>query len=163
MYVPISRGAVTGLLFTHLKNALANGPILVGRGIAPQGGGWVSGQPGVGQFVQYTVLKTGQAITPPPGTPDTLGKRSFAWQLTWTLAHHSDMESKADLVGDVVREALASLWPPNSGLEVDGRVWVCQGVLVPTLGPSQRDDSTDPAHWSITDGVSVVLSLASRG
>lgn len=154
----ISRSELTSELFNWMRADL-DGAVLVGRGVAPADGGWSGGEAGQGTWVDYTVLKTGRATTPAPGEPERLGVRRTSWLCTYSLTHHSTRESLADELGDTVRISILSYAGRTMSLSTAD--WTVQYVTIPELGASVRDDSTDPAHWSITDAVSLHLSRVS--
>lgn len=154
---PIDRPALTDALFTFIAGATTT---LLGRGIAPPGGGWPGGKERNGPWVDYAVLKTGRAITPSPGFPERLGKVRTTWQADYSITSHSTAESLVDIVGQGIRSIVVT-W--SGQLSLGGVTWNIEEIDVPTLGPSVRDDSTDPAHWSITDAVSVRLSRVPPG
>ena len=155
-FAPIARAGLTTDIVSHLVAALAQGPILVGRGLAPPGGGWVKGQPGTSAFVDYVTLKTGNATTPAPGTPERAGRNRTSWACNYSLTSAGALESHADDVGDRVRAAIVNL-PKTFTLR--GVTWALQQVQVPVLGATVRNDSTDPPFWEVTDSVSVWLAL----
>ena len=154
----ILRSGLTKDLFEHLRDEL-DGSVVVGRGIAPPVGGWTGGEPGQGVWVDYTVLKTGRATSPAPGEPERLGRQHTSWLCTYQLTHHSTRESLTDELGDKVRAALASYM--RRPLDLGGIDWNLQAINMAELGGSVRDDTTTPAHWSITDVVSLHLSRVS--
>lgn len=151
---PIARAKLTGLLFTHLQDGLNDG-VLVGRGSAPEGGGWSNGQAGVGSFTDYVVLKTSIASTPAPGQPERLAALRTSWVCAYRLTFHSTKESNVDIAADKGR-ALMVLLPEV--LTLDGVDWTLQRVEYGRLGDTRPDNSTDPAHWTVTDDVSLHLS-----
>ena len=150
----LKRSELTKAIFDALS-----GTILLGRGVAPPGGGWASGQPGTGTFTPYAVLKTGVAQTPAPGEPDRLGPRRTSGLVGYQLTYHERMESAADEYGDSVRDQVLISMPTT--FELDGVTWNLNALQIPRMGASERDDSTSPAHWRITDDVSLHLSRAS--
>jgi len=149
---PIHRPALTTALFDFL---VAGTGVLLGRGIAPPGGGWPQGNSRNGPWVDYAVLKTGQAVTPSPGLPERIGRVRTSWQVSYQITSHSTAESLSDILAQTLR-AVVVTW--DGDLTLDGVGWTLEEVDVPTLGPPERDDSTDPAHWRVTDAVSVRLS-----
>lgn len=152
---PFVRSKLTEILFNTLRLGLADQNVLAGRGVAPQGGGWTSGQAGVGTFVEYVVLKTGQATTPGPGQPERLARARTSWVATYQLTYHSTKESLVDPLADKGRALLVTLEGP---LDLAGIDWTLQRVEIPRLGPTQADNTTDPPHWSVTDDVSLHVS-----
>jgi hypothetical protein len=151
---PIARGQLTGAVFTHLQDGL-NGDVLVGRGAAPEAGGWSNGQAGVGSFKDYVVLKTGTASTPAPGQPERLAALRTSWVCSYRLTFHGTKESSVDLRADMARALMVTL--PEQ-FTLDGVDWTLQRVEYARLGDTRPDNSTDPAHWTVTDDVSLHLS-----
>lgn len=151
--VPIDRPALTKALFDHLAE-IANGTLL-GRGVAPPSGGWPEGKERNGAWVNYAVLKTGVAVSPAPGFPERMGRARTSWECSYQLTSHSTRESNVDDVAQQMREHVVK-W--EGQVTLDGVEWELQEVGVSRLGDTQRDDSTDPAHWRVTDDVSVRLS-----
>ena len=154
--VPIARSALTTQIVTYLVDALKPAEILVGRGLAPAAGGWDKGQPGTSGFVKYVTLKTGNAVTPSQGEPNPVGRTRASWDVSYQLTSVGAMESHADDTGDQVRFVIVDL-PKEFTLR--GFHWTLQQVRTLRLGPTIRNDSTDPAFWEVTDDVSLQLSL----
>ncbi len=150
---PIDRPALTKYLFDHIA-AAGNGTLL-GRGVAPPAGGWPEGKERNGAWVNYAVLKTGIAVTPGSGQPERLGRDRTSWDCNYQLTSHSTRESDVDVVAQALRKHVVA-W--DGVVTLDGVDWTIQEVTVPRMGDTQRDDSTDPAHWRVTDDVSVRLS-----
>lgn len=147
----IKRSLLTKAVVDFLKAA----DVLVGRGIAPPEGGYPSGQAGSSTFVPYVVLKTGPATTPAPGQPERLRFHQTSWVVGYTLTYHHNRESSVDEYADVVRDVLIGLPETYS---IDGVDWRMQRAETPRLGPTERDESTSPTHWRLTDDVSLHLS-----
>lgn len=152
---PLARAGLTGAIITHLTTTLGTG-CLVGRGSAPPEGGWVKGQPGNGAFVNYTVLKTGNAVTPARGEPEGMGRGKVSWEVNYSLTTAGALESHVDDTADLVRAAIASLAGP---FVLRDDTWSLQLLRVPRLGPTVPNNSVDPPFWEVTDDVSVWLSL----
>ena len=160
---PINRGQLTKQIAAYLGPLLKAEGIELGRGIAPEGGGWQdSGQPGQSTFRPYVVLKAGGAVTPAPGERENLGRRSTSWQLNYVMGTHHRLESLVDETADTVRGIVVG-FSRGEDVTLDGVAWTIQSVTVPRLGATGRDSSTDPAHWQVADDVSLHLSRAQRG
>jgi hypothetical protein len=145
-------------LFDHIAE-ISNGTLL-GRGVAPPAGGWPEGKERNGSWVNYAVLKTGVAVTPGSGQPERLGRDRTSWDCSYQLTSHATKESGVDEVAQKLREHVVDM---SGALSLGGVDWVIQEVTIARMGDTQRDDSTDPAHWRVTDDVSVRLSrLRSR-
>jgi hypothetical protein len=149
---PIARSVLTSMVVAHLVTELADNDIIVGRGSAPPKGGWEKGQPGEGDFTSYVTVKTGRAVI---RDPDPIGRNRMSWSVDYALTSTGMLESHADDVADQVREAIVALEGP---FVLRGVEWTLQKVDVPQLGPTSRNDSTDPPFWEVTDAVSLWLS-----
>jgi len=152
---PIARSVLTGVVFNHMRIGLSPQEIVIGRGAAPESGGWDKGQSNVGDFTNYVVLKTGAASTPAQGQPERLGAARTSWVCRYLLTYHSVKESSVDVIADAGR-ALLVLLPDTMTLA--GVAWTLQRVEFGRLGDTRPDNSTDPAHWTVTDDVSLHLS-----
>jgi hypothetical protein len=146
----LKRSALTKTVFDVLKST-----VLLGRGVAPPEGGWPNGTPGAGVFVPYAVLKTGVASTPGPSQPERLGRFRTSWLVGYAVTFHGKNESSVDEYADTVRDQILQL--PKM-LTLDGEDWTLQQVQISRMGATERDDSTSPAHWRLTDDVSLHLS-----
>ena len=154
---PIDRPALTAAIFDHLVTAVPE--VLFGRGVAPPAGGWPGGNSRGGEaWVSYAVIKPGTAVTPAPGQPERLGRDRTSWLCNYAITSHHSTESKADDVAQLVRAAVVTM---DGQLTLGAVDWVIQEVAVPQLGASEKDESTDPDHWRVTDAVSVRLSRLS--
>lgn len=154
---PIDRPELTKAIFDHLVAAVP--AVLFGRGVAPPDGGWPGGNSrGGSSWVPYAVLKPGTAVTPAPGQPERLGRDRTSWQCNYAVTSHHAAESSADDVAQLVRDAVVTM---DGVLSLGGVDWMIQEVAVPQLGASEKDESTDPDHWRVTDAVSVRLSRVS--
>jgi hypothetical protein len=155
MSAPLARAKLTSIVVAHLVQVLGT-TVLVGRGMAPPKGGWSTGQPGTGAFVNYTTLKTGNAVTPASGNPQQMARNATSWEVSYSLTTAGALDSHADDTADLVRAAISALSGP---FVLRDDTWALQQVRVPRLGPTVRNDSTDPPFWEVTDDVSVWLSL----
>src|SRR5580765_1867488 len=129
---PIARSQLTKYLFEHLADVT-----LLGRGVAPPDGGWSDGQPGVGTFANYAVLKTGRAITPAPGEPERTGRFRTSWRVSYQVTYHSVNESNVDELADMGRARIVTFDGPFT---LDGIDWTLQSIQIPQLGATERDD-----------------------
>lgn len=152
---PIARSKLTAVIFNHLRIGLQPKNIAVGRGAAPESGGWSQGQSDVGDFTNYVVLKTSSATSPAPGQPERLAASRTSWACRYLLTYHSVKESAVDVIADAGRAMLVLL--PEE-LTLDSVAWHLQRVEFNRLGDTRPDNSTNPAHWTVTDDVSLHLS-----
>jgi hypothetical protein len=159
----IERHLVTKALLAYLGPELEAIDVLLGRGTAPQSGGWQNGgQPGTGTFLPYAVLKTGMATSPAAGERDNLAMYRTSWELTYQVATHHRLDSLVDETAYSVRQVVLG-FPRADELVLDGVAWTVQRISVPRLGPTVQDRSTDPPHWQVDDDVSLHVSKVSRG
>lgn len=153
--IPLARSALTQQLVAHLVTAL--GPaVLVGRGEAPQGGGWTSGQPGTGTFQPYVTVKARLAT---PWIKDEVGRNRASWQCAYVLTYTSYKESGCDDVADLGRAAVVA-FPESNPLSLSGVMWSVAKVDVPRLGATGRNNGTNPPFWEVSDDVSLWLSAS---
>lgn len=151
MSVPIARSVLTAQLVSYLITALEP-DVLVGRGTAPQMGGWPSGQPGQGVFVPYVTVKA-QAAT--PRERDSVGRNRMSWSCGYRLSYSAGKESIADDSADRGRSAVVGFTGP---LTLGGVAWRLDKVDTPRLGAPGNNNSTDPPYWDVTDDVSLWMS-----
>lgn len=155
-----ARGPVTSWLVELLTVALGAEGLGVGDGIAPEGYGWPKGQPGVGTFKPYLVVKTLQA-SPQRGTDSIGSAQAAAWTLPWQLTGWGEVREQADFVCDTANIALAAVEP--RGLRGDDTpipAFDVQQLVVAPLGSTERDDKTSPPTWSRTDLCTLWLARA---
>lgn len=152
-FAPLDRAALTKVLFDLLATGVAPNP--VGRGVAPPKGGWESGTSGQGQFTDYAVLKTGRSQTPAPGHPERMARHGTSWQCLYQVTYHSVNESSVDTLARPGRNTLVTF---DGQVTLDGIDWTVQDLSITEMGATMRDDTTSPAHWTVTDVVSLTLS-----
>jgi len=116
---------------------------LVGDGIAPDGGGWLSGQPNVSAFVPYgVVVFTGATLSDPALR---YAEQIRSWETGWRLSSFGGSREQCDWVAALVRNALDDCIGQEFGAY---RVTMAQWR---SLGPMTRNDSVDPPMWSVSD------------
>ena len=146
MSVLIDTGALTDLVLAHLGTA----NVLVGDGVAPAEGGWLSGQPGAGVFRPYaTLVVTG-------GVPAALGLDSDfpAWAVGFSLRSFGGSRSQCDAQAALARGAMEGLQQETFG----AAAWVIAGVQWQALGAMVRVDASSPPFWQVFDTLALVCS-----
>lgn len=156
-----AREGLTTVLVSSLREALAlaEPPAGLGDGIAPEDWGWPNGQPGIGQFAPYAVLKTSTASQ--QRNRDNLSPQNDAWLFPYSITSWGSMRAQADYVADLVTAAIAAL--DVRALRGDGSPvpgFGVQQIHVDTIGTTDRTDQSAPALWSRTDSLSVWLARA---
>jgi hypothetical protein len=151
---PIARSALTTALVTHMVEALEPTGVLVGRGTAPQDGGWSDGQPGEGIFTPYVTVKARVAS---PLQADPAGRTRTSWKCDYVLTYTSYKESACDDVADLGRAAVVQMARDEPWL-LGGVLWSLQRVDTPRLGATGRNNGTNPPYWDVSDDVSLWLS-----
>lgn len=142
----IDTGAVTVALLEALRTASEQ---QIGDGMRPDQVGWLNGEPNSGVFVPYTVLTVAGAQTRDVPLPYAETIRS--WMLTVRLTHYGASRAQADFVATKVRGAVGDLMRESlDGFTVSGGRW-------PGLGAMVRDDSINPALWSVSDTLILML------
>lgn len=155
-----ARGPATTWLVTLLRDALREGGLGVGDGIAPEEFGWPKGQPGVGTFKPYLVVKTLQA-SPQRGQQPLGTSQADTWLIPWQLTGWGEVREQADFACDTANAALAAVDP--RGLRGDDSVipgFDVQQLVVSPLGTTDRDDKTSPPTWSRSDICTLWLARA---
>lgn len=116
---------------------------LVGDGIAPQGGGWLSGQPNVSAFVPYGVLLFQGALTADPAL--RYREQVRAWNTTWRVSSFGGSREQCDWIAALMREGLDDCIGQEFGAyRVSMASWV-------SLGAMTRSDAIDPPMWTVSD------------
>lgn len=155
------RGGLTKLLFDTLKAALADhDPAYgVGDGIAPADKGWPGGQPGVGEFRPYTVLKSLTSQTQRQ-RESIASSQPDAWLLPYQLTGWGSLREEADYVQDVAVNVIAAINAAAFRAAETSPVpsFGIQQIVVGPLGPTERTDQTNPPMWSRTDSLTVWLA-----
>lgn len=153
-----ARGPATSWLVATLTEALSESELGVGDGIAPEGFGWPKGQPGVGTFKPYLVVKTLQA-SPQRGQQPLGTAQADAWTFPYLLTGWGELREQADFVCDTANAVLGAVDVRQfrgDGSFVPG--FDLQQIPVAPLGTTDRDDKTSPQTWSRSD--TCVLWLA---
>lgn len=140
----IDLGALAGLLLGVLGDGSGQ---LVGDGVAPEGGGWLSGQPNVSAFVPYGVLASTGAVLADPAL--RYGDQVRSWDASWRLSSFGGSRSQCDWVATRLRLAAAGCIGVRFGdFRVSMLSWRSLGAMV-------RSDAVDPPMWSVVDAFSV--------
>lgn len=142
----INIGAVTVSVLDVLR---ASSEQLVGDGVKPDGCGWLNGEPNSGVFAPYTVLGFVSGQQRDDTWRYVEGVR--AWSLQWRLAHYGASRAQCDFIADRVRSAVADVVRSQVGdYQVSGARWAALGGVL-------RDDSVNPALWSASDTLILML------
>lgn len=116
---------------------------LVGDGIAPEGGGWLSGQPNVSAFVPYGVVSfQGAALS---DTALRYSEQVRSWGTQWRVSSYGGSREQCDWVATLMRAAVGDCIGQQAGAyRVAMASWR-------SLGPMMRSDAIDPPMWSVSD------------
>ncbi len=114
--------------------------VLTGDHVAPDAGGWSTGQPGTGTFTAYSVLFTG----PVKVTPSVFCTGCYDYSATFTIRSFGATRAQVDGVALEVRTALHT-FKPQFGVNKVRLVWCSQ------IGQVDRLDDTNPKTWRIAD------------
>lgn len=133
-----------GALTAQVVMALASeSRQLVGDGIAPAGGGWLSGQPNVSAFVPYGVVLFQGASLPDPALRYSQQIRS--WETQWRVSSYGGSRVQCDWVATLMREGVDDcIGQEFGGYRVSTAMWR-------SLGPMNRSDAVDPPMWNVSD------------
>jgi hypothetical protein len=116
---------------------------LVGDGVAPHGGGWLSGQPNVSAFVPYGVVIFTGAQLPDPAW--AYSEQVRAWETSWRVSSYGGSREQCDWVAALLRDAVGGCINQRfDSYKVSMAQWR-------SLGAMTRDDSIDPPMWSVSD------------
>lgn len=135
-----------GLLTDHVISILEDHDLLVGDGVAPKEGGWVTGQPNVGRFIPYVVLMSG------PGTVmDRAMNRvgSYDVKNLYYLRSFASTRRSVDKISHASRTALELVTP---FIFEDFKAIHC---MPSSLGATIRNDAQDPPLWQVYDTIEI--------
>jgi hypothetical protein len=147
----IDIGAMTEMVIPLLASDGVTADLMVGDGVAPNDAGWTTGTPNTGGFVPYTVLGFDGAT---PVNPD-LAKADPEWSTRWSMRHYGATRPQADWVALAARRRILGVLQLPFGVEDPFRTI---GITWNSLGPMQRNDTTDPPYWSASDSLILVVS-----
>jgi hypothetical protein len=120
---------------------------LFGDGIAPEGGGWLSGQPNVSAFVPYGVLLFQGATLSDPAL--RYNEQIRSWSTNWRVSSFGGSREQCDWMATLAREGLDDCLGQQFGAyTVTMATWG-------SLGAMTRNDGIDPPMWSVTDTFSL--------
>ncbi len=144
----INHGALTDALMTRITTGSGQ---LVGDGVAPEGGGWATGQPNQGIFVPYIVLVSQGARV---STENFTGYMD--WRVTWSTRNFGGSRKQVDWVAQKSRESIDSI---NKTLFGDAGVqFKIISVEWESLGAVQRIDTVNPPFWQTFDTFALICS-----
>lgn len=139
----------TGLVTETFLTVLAGCGEAVGDAVKPEDCGWLTGDPNSGVFRPYTVVAFAGAQL--RDQPQSYAEQIRSWQSTWRLSHYGATRGQADMVAGRMRAQVTSALNVLAGdYKITGARW--QG-----LGPMTRDDSFNPALWSASDSLILML------
>lgn len=140
----IDVGAVTKLLVATVHQSSGQ---LVGDGVAPEGGGWLSGQPNVSAFVPYSVVAFQGATLSDPAL--RYAEQTRSWTTTWRMSSYGGAREQCDWMATLARQAVDKIIKQAAGgYEVTMVMWG-------SLGPMTRNDAIDPPMWAVSDTFSL--------
>src|SRR5512139_649642 len=137
----------TGAMTQKVLDALGNASLLVGDGVAPDTGGWITGSPNVDGFLAYTTVGFDGGT---PAMPDVT--TSTDWELTFSLRHFGGSRAQCDFQAKAARTAVTAVRHAVVG------DYTIIGVRWASLGPMSRNDQVDPPYWSAYDYVVLMCS-----
>ena len=144
----INHGALTDALITRVTTGSAQ---LVGDGIAPEGGGWATGQPNKGIFVPYIVVVSQGARV---STENFTG--FMDWRVTWSTRNFGGSRKQVDWVAQKSRESIDSINKTLFG--ESGDQYKIINVEWDSLGAVQRIDTVNPPFWQTFDSFALICS-----
>lgn len=136
----IDIGALTRCVLVALRQESGQ---LIGDGVAPEGCGWISGQPNVSAFVPYGVVSFTGASNPDQALRYAEAIRT--WDTTWRLSCYGGSREQCDWVAALVRAGVEDCLNQEFGAYRVSYAWWR------SLGSMTRSDVTDPPMWSVTD------------
>lgn len=137
-----NRGALTDQILAHLRSATS---VPIGDHLAPDEGGWSTGQPNVGEFTAYAVLVSGGVLVTPTG----LCTLCFDHRATYTVRTFGALRVQTDQIAQIIREAFLSCPVQEIGSYKSRLFWCNQ------IGAVERINSNDPAAWRESDTFTV--------
>jgi len=149
-------GSLTELVIDHVADISGQ---LVGDGIAPAEGGWVSGQPNSGIFAPYLVIvSTGAA--PRYSSMDDLTTAILTWEVSYQMRGYGGSRAQVDWVMTVGRSALEGLTHSVFGVHDTYRI---KATDWKSLGATVRNDAVDPPYWQVADSFYFLCSRTRNG
>lgn len=140
----IELGALTDLVLEHVADETGQ---LVGDGIAPPEGGWISGQPNAGVFAPYLVLASVGTV-PRFSSLDDLTTAILSWEVSFQMRGYGGSRTQVDWVMTLGRSALEGLTHQTFGEDDTYRI---KATDWKSLGATTRNDSVDPPFWQVAD------------
>lgn len=157
----INVGALTDLVLDYLRDTTQQ---LVGDSLAPDGGGWLNGQPNSGVFVPYITLN-GQGATQKFSSLDTLETAILSWEATYRLHGHGGSRSQADWIAHMGRTACVGMTGLFFGDDNVGDLNSYRIIAtdLKSVSPTTRNMSVDPPIWTVVDTFTFVCSRTRNG
>jgi hypothetical protein len=140
----IDHGALTDIILEYMGQVE-----LIGDGIAPSGGGWVSGQPNVVAFRPYMVLVDGGMN--PIQTPNLIKTDRPDWSASWSMRYFGGSRRQCEWIAGQFRPSIAGL----RGLEFGEDQHRILNVNPLMMGAVMRNDQVDPPYWQAFDNLTM--------
>lgn len=145
-------GSVTALVLSRYADEL----LPVGDGVAPEAGGWASGQPGVSVFVPYAVVGFGGGAV----ADTSLCSNGRTWRLSYDLRYWGGSRRQCDWAATTGRRQVDGCHRESFVDETTGRSWLVYGLRWAGLGSVSRYDQTDPPFWQARDVLELMVGPA---
>lgn len=144
----INHGLLTDALISKVSSSSGQ---LVGDGVAPDGGGWASGQPNQGIFVPYiVVVSQGARVV----IEDFTNK--VDWHVTWNTRCFGGSRKQVDWIAQKARESIDEMNKTIFGYEA--LPYKVINVDWENLGAVTRIDTVNPPYWQVFDTFSLICS-----
>lgn len=153
----INIGALTDLVLDYLAEQTSQ---LVGDSLAPEGGGWLKGQPNTGVFVPYITVNGQGAVQRFP-TMDVLSEAILSWEVTYHLHGHGGSRSQADWIAHEGRAAtpgMTGMLFGENDPSGDQHSYRIIATDLKSVSPTTRNLAVDPPYWTVVDTFTFVCS-----
>lgn len=144
----IDNGAFTELLLETLS---VHGDLL-GDGVAPTEGGWLTGQPNANVFRPYSVLVSGGMQ--PVQSPNLIKTDRPDYNASWSLRHFGGSRKQCDWIAQQFRDQIYTL----RGLTFGADTYKINSVSPLSIGAVSRNDQVDPPYWQAFDNLTILVT-----